>query len=227
MLRVADELLGASVQCPGCKTTFTGQNTAVQPAPSPETTDDPDDLVDEETLGPTIRGLPPVPKPFKVVLISASKDTYEPVSDREGSSCPVCSSRVAGGMQRCPVCNAQVGPGDPDRPETIPRRDYEPDRSQLIATLGTISVLLATPGLCGAIFPPFALASLVGTVIGLSAVVMGRTDIDQMDRNIMDPDGRGGTLSGKTQGMLGAVLGIIGGSLGGLNILLKLLNGNW
>ena len=48
---------------------------------------------------------------------------------------------------------------------------------------------------------------------------MARDDLEQMDRNIMDPDGRRQTLTGQTNAMIGTIVSGIGILAGALHML--------
>ncbi len=225
VLRLADDLLGASVQCPACAHRFG----APPPPSSPsaplvlETLDE--DRGTHELPGLPVRGVPPPPRPFKAVLVSTNLDAPYPDRPTGGLTCALCGARGLPSAARCPVCDASLR--DAAQPTVMRRRDYEPHRGHWIATLGTFSVILGAPGLCGALFPPFALASLLGLILGVCAIVMGRADLEQMDRNIMDPDGRGHTTNGKAQGGLGIVLGLIGAFLGCMNLMFSMMASGW
>ncbi len=214
-LRVTVELLGASVQCPRCATTFTGPEVIPPPLPAQEVEEEPA-ASEEVSQEPPVRGLPPPPKPLRPVLLSSS---IEPGPQPDGKqACPVCGNREEIGAERCAICNTKLREA-PRPPELPPRRDYEPDRGSLIATMGTLSVLFSLPGLCGVMFWPFAVASAVATGLGTAAQVMSHADLEQMERNIMDPQGREKTMSGQAQGLIGTVLGVIGLLLGMVHLL--------
>lgn len=223
MLRVADDLGGAAVQCPRCGTTFEGPPETVDVIESPLEPIPP-------TGPPPPRGVPPVPKPMRPVLLSS---TTEPVSsssrrpDDEWLTCSVCRTREPEGTRRCSVCGNDLTDAPRPGPRQPARRDYEPDRGTLISALGTISVLFGVPGLCGVFFWPFTLASAISAVVGISAVVMASGDLDLMERNIMDPQGRDSTLNGKSQAWIGTVLGLIGVTLGGVIHLMMFLRNSF
>jgi hypothetical protein len=85
------------------------------------------------------------------------------------------------------------------------RRDLLPHRGSLILTLGIISIAGGTIGavVCG-IF-----SGLIGIGLGITAVVMGRGDLRQIDTGSMDPDGRGHTKAGVICGFVGIGLGVL------------------
>ena len=102
-------------------------------------------------------------------------------------------------------------PPDDDRPWDQPgavRRDCAPHRSHLVQTLGTIGLVsgcLALPGcVCSCLLP----LSLTALGFGITAWVMGRNDLRNMDAGVTDPSGRSATRLGKNFGMAGTFLGI-------------------
>jgi hypothetical protein len=249
-LRLTEELLGAPVQCPRCGTTFTRPPPMpVPPAALPtdswdqivrDLVSDPEvpapaalpadgwepPVLDEE---PPVQGLPPPPKPLRPVLLSSSTEAGELAASTVGYQfCPVCGNREAEEAPRCTLCGSELRVERSWRraPELPPRRDYEPDRGQMLSTMGTLSVLFGLPGLCGAMYLPFAIASLLSCVMGGTVLVMSNHDLDQMERNIMDPQGRESTRSGQSQASIGLVLGIIGVLLGAVR-LLAFFSDNW
>jgi hypothetical protein len=228
-LRVAEEVLGLQVQCPSCGKTFTGPEAPVIPVEPLVEDEDIEPAGLDDFPAPPPPGVPPPPRPLRPVLLSSTTDSGPARASGDLETCPVCGTRVAEDARRCPVCGTDMHVPEELRagragPE--PRRDYEPDRGQLISNLGMLSVLLSLPGLCGALYWPFTIASLVGTGLGIAAVTMARHDLDQMERNIMDPDGHGTTTAGRTQGSIGLALGLVGIFLGGVVRLIILFEGS-
>lgn len=223
-LRVADDLAAAAVQCPRCGTTFEGPDAPAE-APPPRRAEE-DDVLPAGPPPPP--GVPPPPRPLRPVLLSSSTEPGPPPAGPADvrQTCPVCGSREPEHMRQCSVCGSELQ-GGPSRERLPPRRDYEPDRGSLISVLGTVSVLFSLPGLCGLMFWPFTLASAVASAVGITALVMAHNDLDQMDRNVMDPRGRDSTLSGKGQASIGTALGLIGFFLGGVVQLLILFGRGW
>ena len=85
---------------------------------------------------------------------------------------------------------------DDDEPDDRPRkkkrrRSYDPHRGGMILALGIASFVL-----CG----PFT---------GIPAIIMGGSDLKQMDAGHMDPDGRGLTQAGRIVGIINLVLWVI------------------
>jgi len=219
-LNLPEEARGKPVKCPGCGNMFAA------PAPEAEHVGSvplASSLPDDEERPVSIPGLPPPPRPLRAVLLSADEG---PPPAREGEDeerCPFCRARYPEGALRCPVCETALprrASNREEREEELPpRRDYEPHRGTLISSFGTLSILFGAPGLCGVLAWPFALASLVGLALGIAAVVMARADVEQMDRNIMDPEGRRSTVTGQGNGVVGLVLGGIGLLLGAARLL--------
>jgi hypothetical protein len=87
------------------------------------------------------------------------------------------------------------------------RRDLLPHRGGLVMGLGIGSAVTGPLGICS-----YGILSIIGVALGITAWMMGRGDMRQMDKGEMDPDGRGMTQAG-------LICGIIGTSLGGLMLL--------
>ena len=79
----------------------------------------------------------------------------------------------------------------------------------LLAFLGISILVIVTPGPDTAVTIRNTLlggrSAGIATAFGVSVLVMSHTDLDQMDRNIMDPQGRASTLSGQAQASIGTV----------------------
>jgi fatty acid desaturase len=154
------------------------------------------------------------------VLLSSTKEPT--LEDPESGllRCPQCRARITQDMEHCPACRARLGAPEEDRPwedaRGTLRRDCEPHRGPLILILGRLSLCLVIPGLLGVAFIPFTLASLLGTGIGLTVVVMSKDDLDQMRSKVMDPAGKQNTMTGQTCGSVAMVIGIVGLVLAGL-----------
>jgi hypothetical protein len=86
--------------------------------------------------------------------------------------------------------------------DAAPRRDWEPHRGVLIVVLGVVSLTV--------LFCP-----LLGLPSGLAAWSMGRTDLERMRMNEMDPEGSALTRAGMWCGVIGTFLqGLISLGLG-------------
>lgn len=71
------------------------------------------------------------------------------------------------------------------------RRDCEPHRGTLVLVLGILGLVVPIP--------------LVGLIIALCALAMGRADLKKIDSGAMDPDGKGTTLAGWICGIIGTI----------------------
>jgi len=228
-LSVPEDSLGTEVKCPRCEHTF-ASSAAPRERPAPDATIAPMPLSLDDEENPGIPGLPPPPKPFKPVLISSGTGMERVELEEDFDRCTYCRSRLRRGTRRCPTCGTPQKERDEsdERDRQPARRDYEPHRGTLISSLGTFSIILGVPGLCGALYWAFALASLVGAGLGIATLVMARGDLKQMERNIIDPDGRASTLTGQTNGFVGTVLGLVGILMGAVVQLSFLFShGGW
>jgi hypothetical protein len=97
--------------------------------------------------------------------------------------------------------------GEEDLRRRYIRRDVLPHRGGLVLTLGIISIVAGTVGCVVCIW----LSGVIGLGFGVTAVLMGRTDLRQMDAGTMDPDGRGLTKAGLICGIVGMVCGALAG----------------
>lgn len=213
-LSLPEDAGGRKVQCPTCGTAF--------------------DAAPVLTVGsgigeavPSIPNLPPPPRPLVPVLVdSSSVPMREPAEPDEVERCPMCKRPVRADMEICPACGTDLeSRADEDGGlRGPPRRDYEPHRAALISVMGTASILfgvIAALALCAG---PFAVAGVIGAGTAGAALVMARDDLDQMERNIMDPDGRRQTLSGQTNATIGLIVSLIGILAGGLRVLVYFAN---
>jgi hypothetical protein len=221
-LNLPEEARGKPVKCPGCGNQFAAPAPEAQPVGSVPLAPQP---LDEERP-PAIPGLPPPPRPLRAVLLSADEGPPPPRPGDDEERCPFCRARCPEGALRCPVCETELKQrasrrNEPAEEDLPPRRDYEPHRGALISSFGTLSILFGAPGLCGVLAWPFALGGLVGLGLGIGAVTMARADLEQMDRNIMDPEGRRSTVTGQGNGVVGLVLGAIGLFLGAVRLLVS------
>jgi hypothetical protein len=88
--------------------------------------------------------------------------------------------------------------------ERLRRRDSEPHRGQMIATLGTISMFFGGLALCLG-----GLGVLISGPLGIAAWVMANRDLALMQTGQMDPQGRHQTENGRAAGIVGLVLGVL------------------
>jgi hypothetical protein len=82
------------------------------------------------------------------------------------------------------------------------RRDLEPHRATTVLLLGVFS--LVTPFACG------LLGTVMGIVLGISAIVLGNGDLGKMRGGIMDPDGESQTRTGRILGYVGLLVSVLG-----------------
>jgi hypothetical protein len=113
--------------------------------------------------------------------------------------CPACGKNIHYDARHCYRCGADLReerPRSRRRSRELIRRDAEPHRGGTILALGIIS-LCATATFCGA---------PVGVGLGLTAWLMGRTDLNKIRAGLMDRDGEGPTQSGLICGIIGTCL---------------------
>ncbi len=70
-------------------------------------------------------------------------------------------------------------------------RPLKPHRGTVVLVLGILGLVICV-------------------ICGIIAWVMGKNDLEEMDRGIMDPSGRGITQAGKICGMISCILAIVG-----------------
>jgi hypothetical protein len=85
-----------------------------------------------------------------------------------------------------------------------------PDRSGLILGLGIGSLVTALLSCAGVAFAPCGFSGIISLGLGIAAWVMGNTDIRAMQQGRMNPAGLSTTRTGKTCGMIGVILFIVG-----------------
>ncbi len=122
--------------------------------------------------------------------------------------CPRCHRPSGWQELACPHCGHQFEPETVSQvPPWARRRDGRPHRGRLIDTLGSISLLCGSVGLC--ITP---LGPVLALATGIPALVMASRDLEQMRQWLRDPDGRRETEMGRNKavvGVVGAVLGLV------------------
>src|SRR5262249_37330336 len=183
-LRLPDEFAGRQVQCPTCRHTFQA-----------------------DTAPASVEVAAPAPaQPLPMVASDAAPSGElrpPPESDStELKRCPYCKEPISGAASQCPFCGESLGRPAPDqrswngnfRPGGY-RRDWEPHRGTLVLVLGILSIAL--------FFFPLAL------LLGISAWIMGQSDLRKMRLNQMDPVGKGSTEAGWICGIIGTILGLI------------------
>lgn len=183
-------------------------------------------VAEDRGVSPSGNSLPPPFAPLKPVLVS---ETDEPGADRpelKPRSCPFCGERILAGSKRCPYCREDVDDEHfrPwERPGAPPRRDLESHRGSIILTMGVVSLILSLPSLCGFAFYVFGIPGIISLPLGLAAWALGRADVDKMNRKLMDSEGLRATDTGKSCGLVGAILAAVGLLLCGIINLVWLL----
>jgi hypothetical protein len=206
-LRILDELLGEQVKCPTCGGTFV--------APAEANVADPPQPLSQSRPAPVVtvsippleigsgQAIPPMPQ-LRPKLVKEEKGAPTrprtpppPITPQETARglrpCPVCGERVGRGARVCRHCGEFLG-GDDDHP--WPYRDCEPHRAGMVLALGIISIVLVTT----------CVLSVIGLPAGIAAWMMGQRDLRLMRAGMMDPEGMKTTQSGRTCGIVGAVL---------------------
>jgi hypothetical protein len=150
--------------------------------------------------------------------IPVLKDVEGPTAEGSGRRSGR-SARPGLGSSRRPVGPAvEAVPGRalpvaPDEEALLPLpelpRAYQPHRGPLVLTLGISSLacgLVSSFGLCCTFF--LAL-NLVGLPLGVTAWVMGQTDLKKMQAQSMDAGGMSATKGGWVCGIVGTFLNIV------------------
>jgi len=208
-LRLADDLFGRLVQCPGCAATFTaGDQPVPRQGPANGTGVRPLSLEARRTVPEGSAADPSRGGPADVRRGPA------PRADRD--YCPHCDEPVPVGVVACPYCGEFLDEveDEAERPwerEGAIRRDCEPHRGTLVMVLGIVAVAVSPLAVCcGLLSIPFVAISLS---LGFSAWMMGRGDLRKINQRIMDPRGRGQTQAGMICGMVAtcvACLSVLG-----------------
>jgi hypothetical protein len=142
-----------------------------------------------------------------------------PLEPDASSSPPRPEDPPAFGMspEPSPTVHGPMVPGPPHIPPVMPQQPYmgshfRPHRGGMLLAFGIVGLVvnLMSCGCC-VLFVP------VGLVFSIMAWMMGRSDLQAMQRGEIDPAGQGSTNAG-------VVLGIIGVVLGGLAIVFTILS---
>jgi hypothetical protein len=184
---VADALLGRRVRCFGCNHAFL----AVTDRPAP----------------PAPREKPPAPRPS-----DPARAGGDFLDDERGPYCPGCGRRITWGDVGCPHCGEELEPEDTAIAGTrrlagLVRRDYEPHRGPLIASLGNLSMILGGLSLC-----LLGAGALFSVPLGIAAWMMANRDLERMREGLMDPRGKVPTETGRAGAIAGILLGLIFGA---------------
>jgi predicted Zn finger-like uncharacterized protein len=188
-LRVPDTLLGHSVKCPTCTTTFTAQSSpASDSAPPP---------------APAAPPAPSLPVPSERIVTSPEG------APSTQARCPSCGEAVTPEATRCRHCGHALTEEE-DFETRRARRDAEPHRGAMVLVLGILSVVFAIVGsLFGLVVGPCAFLAFISIPLGIVAWILGQRDLAKMRANQMDREGEGQTRAGW-------ICGIVGTSIGGL-----------
>lgn len=119
--------------------------------------------------------------------------------------CPACGKRISMDAESCPACGALFEIEEEDRPWEHPagmRLDCEPHRGTLIMLLGLFSLILL-PGCCC-----YSIPNLIGIGLGITAWILGTSDLRKIRAKEMDWRGEGTTQAGKICGIVGTFLNI-------------------
>jgi hypothetical protein len=174
-VQLADSFLGRRVRCIGCAHAFVAE---------PE---------------PPAQPLPGLPLPVR------DRPVRQEEAPRDLVLCPVCHRPVGWEAPTCPYCGLELEPEEVTaRTERLGRRDAEPHRGALLATLGNVSMIAGGLSLCLGGF-----GALVSVPAGLAAWVMAQRDLGLMRAGLMDARGRAQTEVGRVGGIVGLVLGLL------------------
>lgn len=185
--QVADVLLGSSTRCIACGRTFVA-NVFTEPPR----------LMSEYPVQSTEEDDAPPPRP---------NNWYPGRAKHQKPLCPRCHLPVEWEAEYCPHCSHAFDPNDREAPppwET--RRDGEKHRGQLIDTLGTIALVCGVLGSC-----TLGLGVLAALGTGVPALVMAKHDLERMNANQLDPEGRRMTELGRNKAVVGVVLAVLFG----------------
>lgn len=192
-LRVTDALFGQKVRCPKCHHTFDGPGEPATPQDAPRAPQDlPLDLSLDEPSSPP-HFTPPGGLVGAIELTDSGVDPI-PLTDPETPSEP---------RRRPRRVEKRLDFDGPDVRRRGPRRDAEPDRGSVVLALGIISltgIMVWCIPIIGVILVP------VCAILGVSAWIMGQTDLRKMKRGEMDESGRGSTQAGWICGIIGTIL---------------------
>ncbi len=86
----------------------------------------------------------------------------------------------------------------------LARRDADPHRGPLLATLGNICLVSGGLSICLC-----GLGAIVSVPLGITTWVLATIDLGRMRSGAMDPTGKEATETGRTGAILGIALGII------------------
>jgi hypothetical protein len=216
VLNLPPEAMNRLVQCPACKHQFHPAGAqaaeAVRPAlprlEAARSNSEPT-ATPLEPPPPSERRAPAPPAPPPVFDVRRSDRR----SRRENEDlCPQCRAFVPRGVNKCPECHAEFEAEDgenyrPWEQEGVQRRDSEPHRGTLLLFMSIASMVLA----CTFFLCYIGIATtIVGLVLSIATMTMGRGDLRKMDQHIMNADGRSTVSGAVICGMVGLVLNGLG-----------------
>jgi predicted Zn finger-like uncharacterized protein len=214
-LRLPDGLSGQEVRCARCSAIF------VVPAGAPDLPADLPQPADERPFPPPPPP-PALPGTDLAIRLNLSLDDDARGAAREHADkppdraeeqrpprrpalnddhddlteCPRCSKQTHRDAVRCPFCGLRLSRPAGDRRPSFGRRDSEPHRGGLVLTLVIVALF-------GSFCP------VVGLVFGLTALLIGRSDLNKMKKGEMDPSGEGITQGGWICGIIATALGLL------------------
>jgi hypothetical protein len=222
-LRIPDDLMGQPVKCPTCGHVFQFSS---EQAPYEEPPARP--AAPTDVPRPPRTSVPPVPtldpagqrsRAGGFGYVQVSEDTADPPSpgrrppaplpqDRERSNqdrglpprmteCPFCGEIVPESARRCSRCLEWIEE-DPrwNRRPPAERRDVEPHRGGLVLFLGITGLVM---GLTVFLIP-------VAWIPGLAAWILGQTDLNRINRGLVESSGYGTTQAGWICGIIATCL---------------------
>jgi ssDNA-binding Zn-finger/Zn-ribbon topoisomerase 1 len=184
-VRLPEGLAGLLLRCPKCSLTFLASTSDKRERTAPP-------------LGGDDEREPP--------------SWHRPETETGLRRCLRCGARLRPGAVRCPDCERTRTDDDEEGaswhrpPPLLVRRDCEQHRGRFIMSLGTISVVCGALSMC-----LFGVGSIPGLALGITAWVLGNSDLDKMHAGLMDPEGIGSTKNGRDCGIFGTVLSSIFG----------------
>lgn len=183
-LAVPDHLFNQEVQCPSCGSRFIASESATVP-----------------TSHPSVPSLPQnMSTSSKNVFQDYGYDEREEIhfDENDGFDAPPRSRSSASYDEG--DYDDDFYDNDRSYSPRRQRRDLEPHRSGIVLTLGIVGIIMAVMA-CGC---PFV--SVIGVILSPLAWIFGQADLRAMDRQRMDPDGRGSTQGGMVCGIIGTIL---------------------
>ncbi len=207
-LRLPEQFIGQEVRCPSCQKTFTAQLPSAPPPPAQPPRAEPDD------------------EPYKVEPTESRRPRAE--NDR-----PSKRRRPRDEDEDDDRPTTRRRPRDEDEDEDYPRDrrpryddDYPSrryrydDRGGVVLALGIVGMVLLPLGCC---FWPL---SLLGMGLGLTATLLGRSDLAQIKSGERNPSGESMTNGGMICGLITFVLGLILMLLGCLLFVVSIAGNN-